>query len=110
MAHVKSTFNNTIVTITTETGEVLLCGSAGKFGFKGAKKGTPFAASQIATSMAKDMMAMGIKEVAVNLQGPGSGRESVVRGLQASGLAITVLRDVTPLPFNGCRSPKKRRV
>jgi small subunit ribosomal protein S11 len=110
VAHVKSTFNNTIVTITTDAGEVLLSGSAGKFGFKGAKKGTPFAASQIATSMAKDMMAMGIKDVEVNLQGPGSGRESVVRGLQAAGLAITVLRDVTPLPFNGCRSPKKRRV
>lgn len=110
VAHVKSTFNNTIVTVTTDSGDVLMGASAGKFGFKGAKKGTPFAASQIATSLAKDMMAMGIKDVEVNLQGPGSGRESVVRGLQASGLVVTVLRDVTPLPFNGCRSPKKRRV
>lgn len=110
VAHVKSTFNNTIVTITTESGDVLLGGSAGRLGFKGAKKGTPFAASQIASTLAKDMSAMGIKEVEVNLQGPGSGRESVVRALQSAGISITVLRDVTPLPFNGCRSPKKRRV
>ena|SRR3990167_1860042 len=110
VVHVKSTFNNTVVTITTETGDVLLGSSAGQLGFKGAKKGTPFAASQIGTNLAKDMMVMGVKEVSVNLQGPGSGRESVVRALQASGLTVTVLRDVTPLPFNGCRSPKKRRV
>lgn len=110
VAHVKSTFNNTIVTITTESGDVLLGGSAGRLGFKGAKKGTPFAASQIVSTLVKDMSAMGIKEVEVNLQGPGSGRESVVRALQSAGISITVLRDVTPLPFNGCRSPKKRRV
>ena len=110
VVHVKSTFNNTIVTVTTDTGDVVLSGSAGRFGFKGAKKGTPFAASQIASTLAKDMLSMGVKDVEVNLQGPGSGRESVARALQASGIAVTVLRDVTPLPFNGCRSPKKRRV
>ncbi|OGB84200.1 30S ribosomal protein S11 [candidate division TM6 bacterium RIFCSPHIGHO2_12_FULL_32_22] len=110
IANVKSTFNNTLVSITTESGDVLLRGSAGKFGFKGSRKGTPFAASQIGSNLAKDMSALGIKNVEVNLQGPGSGRESVVRALQAAGLNITVLRDVTPLPHNGCRAPKKRRV
>lgn len=91
-------------------GDVLLRGSAGKHGFKGARKGTPFAASQIASTLAKDMGLMGIKTVEVNLQGPGSGRDSVVRSMQASGLNVSVLRDVTPLPHNGCRPPKKRRV
>jgi len=110
VAHVKSTFNNTIVTITTLEGDVLLSSSAGKLGYKGAKKGTPFAASQIASSLAKDMTTYGVKNVEVNLQGPGSGRDSVVRSLQGSGFNITVLRDVTPLPHNGCRPPKKRRV
>jgi len=110
IAHVRSTFNNTIVTITTLEGDVLLSGSAGKLGYKGAKKGTPFAASQIASNLAKDMTTYGVKNVEVNLQGPGSGRDSVVRALQASGFNITVLRDVTPLPHNGCRPPKKRRV
>jgi len=110
VAHVKSSFNNTLVTITTTDGDVLLSSSAGKLGYKGAKKGTPFAATQIASSLAKEMNSFGVKNVEVNLQGPGSGRDSVVRGLQASGLNITVLRDVTPLPHNGCRPPKKRRV
>lgn len=110
IAHVKSTFNNTIVTITTLEGDVLLSSSAGRLGYKGAKKGTPFAASQIASNLAKDMTTYGIKNVEVNLQGPGSGRDSVVRSLQGSGFNITVLRDVTPLPHNGCRPPKKRRV
>jgi len=110
IAHVRSTFNNTIVTITTLEGDVLLSGSAGRLGYKGAKKGTPFAASQIASNLAKDMSNYGVKNVEVNLQGPGSGRDSVVRALQASGFNITVLRDVTPLPHNGCRPPKKRRV
>lgn len=110
IAHVRSTFNNTIVTITTPEGDVLLSGSAGKLGFKGSRKSTPFAATQIATNLAKDMQTMGVKDVEVNLQGPGSGRDSVVRALQASGLNITVLRDVTPLPHNGCRPAKKRRV
>jgi len=110
VVHVKSTFNNTLVSITTMEGDVLLRGSAGKHGFKGARKGTPFAASQIASTLAKDMGTMGIKTVEVNLQGPGSGRDSVVRAMQASGLNVSVLRDVTPLPHNGCRPPKKRRV
>lgn len=110
VVHVKSTFNNTLVAVTTPEGDVLLRGSSGKLGFKGSRKGTPFAASQIGATLAKDMTAMGIKSLEVNLQGPGSGRDSVVRSLQASGLYITTLRDVTPLPHNGCRPPKKRRV
>ena len=110
IAHVKSTFNNTLVSITTADGDVLFQGSAGRLGFKGARKGTPFAATQIATGLAKEMVNMGIRSVEVNLQGPGSGRDSVVRSLQASGLNVTVLRDVTPLPHNGTRAPKKRRV
>lgn len=110
VAHIMSTFNNTLVSITTLEGDVLLRGSSGKMGFKGARKGTPFAASQIGTALAKDMQIMGIKNVEVNMQGPGSGRDSVVRALQGAGLHISVLRDVTPLPHNGCRSPKKRRV
>ncbi len=110
VAHVKSSFNNTLVTITSVEGDVVLSSSAGKLGFKGSRKGTPFAASQIAGGLAKDMQAMGIKTVEVNLQGPGSGRDSVVRAFQGSGLHVSVLRDVTPLPHNGTRPPKKRRV
>ncbi len=110
IAHVTSTFNNTMVTVTTPDGDVLLSGSAGGLGFKGSRKGTPFAASQIASNLAKDMKAMGIKRLEVNLQGPGSGRDSVVRSFQSMGFGIEVLRDVTPLPHNGCRPPKKRRV
>ena len=110
VAHVKSSFNNTHVTITTLEGDVLLSMSAGRLGFKGSRKGTPFAASQIATTLHKDMVPLGIKNVEINLQGPGSGRESVVRSFQSAGLNITVLRDVTPLPHNGCRPAKKRRV
>lgn len=110
VAHVKSTFNNTLVSITTEEGDVVLAGSSGKMGFKGSRKGTPFAASQVASVLAKDMVAMGIKSLEVNLQGPGSGRDSVVRSFQGAGLNVSVLRDVTPLPHNGCRPPKKRRV
>jgi len=110
IAHIKSTFNNTIVSITTLDGDVLFQGSAGRFGFKGARKGTPFAASQIGSTLAKDMSTIGVKHIEVNLQGPGSGRDSVVRSFQAAGFDITTLRDVTPLPHNGCRPPKKRRV
>lgn len=110
VAHVKSTFNNTMVTITSPEGDVVLSSSAGKLGFKGSRKGTPFAASQIASGLSKDMQAMGIKTVEINLQGPGSGRDSVVRAFQGSGLHVSVLRDVTPLPHNGTRAPKKRRV
>jgi small subunit ribosomal protein S11 len=110
VAHIKSTFNNTLVAITTTDGDVLLRGSAGKMGFKGARKGTPFVAGQIGGILAKDMQAMGVKNIEINLQGPGSGRDSVVRAFQGAGMHISVLRDVTPLPHNGCRPPKKRRV
>jgi len=110
IVHVQSTFNNTIVSITDLEGNKLLQGSCGKLGFSGARKGTPFAASQVGNTLAKDMSAMGIKNLEVNMRGPGSGRDSVVRSLQASGFFISVLRDVTPLPHNGVRQPKKRRV
>jgi small subunit ribosomal protein S11 len=109
-AHVKSSFNNTLVTISRMNGDVLLRGSSGQLGFKGARKGTPFAATQIANKLAKELISMGVKNVEVNMRGPGSSRDSVVRALQSSGLAISLLRDVTPLPHNGCRPPKKRRV
>ncbi len=110
VAHVKSSFNNTLVTISTTKGDVLLRGSSGQLGFKGARKGTPFAATQIANKLAKELISLGVRMVEVNMQGPGSSRDSVIRALQSSGLAITLLRDVTPLPHNGCRAPKKRRV
>ena len=110
IVHVTSTFNNTIVSITTTEGDVLLRSSAGRLGFKGSRKGTPFAASQIASALAKEVQTMGIRSLEINLQGPGSGRDSVVRAFQSAGLHISVLRDVTPLPHNGCRPPKKRRV
>ena len=110
VAHVKATFNNTLVTITSLEGDVVLSCSAGKLGFKGSRKGTPFAASQVASTLSKDMQTMGVKTLEVNLQGPGSGRDSVVRAFQGSGLHVSVLRDVTPLPHNGTRPPKKRRV
>jgi small subunit ribosomal protein S11 len=110
IAHVKSSFNNTLVSITTLEGDVLLRASGGKLGYKGSRKGTPFAATQLGSTLARDMASMGIKAVEVNMQGPGSGRDSVVRGLQTGGIIVTTLRDVTPLPHNGCRAPKKRRV
>lgn len=110
IAHVKSTFNNTLVSISTLDGNILFGSSGGKLGFKGSRKGTPFAASQIGAALAKDMSLVGVKHVEVNLQGPGSGRDSVVRSFQSAGFNISVLRDVTPLPHNGCRPPKKRRV
>jgi len=110
IAHVKSSFNNTLVSITTTDGDVLLRGSAGHLGFKGARKGTPFAATQVGTNLAKELIGMGARLVEVNMQGPGSGRDAVVRALQSSGLNVTILRDVTPLPHNGVRAPKKRRV
>jgi small subunit ribosomal protein S11 len=110
IAHVKSTFNNTIVSITTMEGDVLFASSAGRLGFKGSRKSTPFAASQIASTLAKEMQMVGVKELEVNMQGPGSGRDSVVRAFQSAGMSVRTLRDVTPLPHNGCRPPKKRRV
>ena len=110
IAHVKSTFNNTIVSITTMEGDVLFSSSSGRLGFKGSRKSTPFAASQIASTLAKEMQLVGVKELEVNMQGPGSGRDSVVRAFQSAGMTVSMLRDVTPLPHNGCRAPKKRRV
>ena len=110
IAHVKSTFNNTIVSITTMEGDVLFSSSAGRLGFKGSRKSTPFAASQIASTLAKEMQVVGVKNLEVNMQGPGSGRDSVVRAFQSACMSVSVLRDVTPLPHNGCRAPKKRRV
>lgn len=110
IAHVKSTFNNTIVSITTMDGDVLFSSSAGRLGFKGSRKSTPFAASQIAATLAKEMQMVGVKELEVNMQGPGSGRDSVVRAFQSAGMSVKTLRDVTPLPHNGCRPSKKRRV
>lgn len=109
IAHVKSTFNNTIVSITTMEGDVLFSSSSGRLGFKGSRKSTPFAASQIASTLAKDMQTVGVKTLEVNMQGPGNSKDAVVRAFQASGVAISTLRDVTPLPHNGCRPPKKRR-
>lgn len=110
LVHVQSTFNNTLASVTTLEGDVLLRCSSGRLGFKGSRKGTPFAGSQVGIFLAKEMLPFGIKTVEINLQGPGSGRDSVVRALQAQGYAVSVLRDVTPLPHNGCRPPKKRRV
>ena len=100
VAHVRSTFNNTLVSITTTDGDVILRGSSGVLGFKGARKGTPFAATQIANRLAKELVGMGARLVEVNMQGAGSGKDSVVRALQSSGLTVSVLRDVTPLPLD----------
>lgn len=109
VAHVKSTFNNTLVTITTLDGDVLLGSSGGKLGFKGSRKSTPYAGTQIGAEVAKQMVGMGVKRAEINLKGPGVGRDAFVRSLQAAGIEIDKLRDVTPLPHNGCRAPKKRR-
>jgi len=110
IAHVKSTFNNTIVSITTMEGDVLFSSSAGRLGFKGSRKSTPFVASQIASALAKEMQGVGVKTLEINMQGPGSGRDSVVRAFQSAGFGVSILRDVTLLPHNGCRPPSKRRV
>lgn len=110
VAHVKATFNNTIITITTMNGDVVAWASAGKAGFKGSKKSTPFAATIAAEAAGREAAAMGMKRVHVHVQGPGSGRESAIQALQAAGLTIRSIKDVTPIPHNGCRPPKKRRV
>ncbi|MBI3614921.1 MAG: 30S ribosomal protein S11 [Candidatus Omnitrophica bacterium] len=110
IAHVQATFNNTIITITDRQGNVLCWASTGVVGFSGSKKATPFAAQVAAENAAKKAIGMGVKEVEVFVKGPGSGRESAVRALQAAGLTITMIRDVTPVPHNGCRPPKRRRV
>jgi small subunit ribosomal protein S11 len=110
VVHIQSTFNNTIVTASDTQGQVIAWSSAGTVGFKGAKKGTPFAAQQAAESVAKRSMDQGMRQVEVLLKGPGSGRETAIRALQAAGLEVTVIKDVTPIPHNGCRPPKRRRV
>lgn len=110
IAHIKSTFNNTIVTITDPHGNAIAWASAGNLGFKGSRKSTPFAAQMAAEAAAKAAMEHGMKEVEVNVKGPGSGREAAIRSLQAAGLEVSVIKDVTPIPHNGCRPPKRRRV
>jgi small subunit ribosomal protein S11 len=110
IAHIQSTFNNTIVTITDGSGDTLCYASAGTVGFKGSRKSTPFAAQRAAEEAASKATKFGLKEVDVRIKGPGSGRESAVTALQSAGLLIKAIEDVTPLPHNGCRPPKKRRV
>lgn len=109
-AHIHSSFNNTIVTITDTQGNVISWASAGELGFKGSKKSTPFAAQQAAETAAKVAMEHGLKSIEVYVKGPGSGREAAIRALQGAGLEISVIKDVTPIPHNGCRPPKRRRV
>jgi small subunit ribosomal protein S11 len=110
IACVQATFNNTIVTITDGTGNVITWASAGSVGFKGSRKSTPFAAQMASESAAQKAMAQGMKEVKVYVKGPGAGREAAIRSLQAAGLEITAIKDVTPIPHNGCRPRKRRRV
>ncbi len=110
IVHLKASFNNTIVTITDERGNTISWASAGTAGFKGSRKSTPYAAQMAAEKAAKSAMDQGVKRVEVHVKGPGPGRESAIRQLQAAGLEITVIRDVTPIPHNGCRPPKRRRV
>lgn len=109
-AHIQTTFNNTIVTITDQSGNVIAWSSAGSLGFKGSKKGTPFAAQIASETAAKKAIEMGMKHVEVYVKGPGAGRETAIRALQSAGLEITLIKDVTPVPHNGCRPPKRRRV
>jgi small subunit ribosomal protein S11 len=109
-AHIRATFTNTIVTIADRVGAVIAWASAGSVGFKGAKKGTPFAAQLAAETAARKAMASGVKEVVLLVKGPGVGREAAIRAIQAAGLEITLIKDMTPIPHNGCRPPKRRRV
>ncbi|MEA1995028.1 MAG: 30S ribosomal protein S11 [Campylobacterota bacterium] len=110
IAHIQTTFNNALISITDKMGNSLFWASAGTSGFKGAKKGTPFAAQVTAESVAKKALSAGLKEVDVMIKGPGGGRETAIRALQAAGLEVRSIKDVTPIPHNGCRPPKKRRV
>ena len=110
VVHLQATFNNTIVTITDRTGATLSWASAGSVGFKGSRKSTPFAAQLAAENAAKKAMEHGVRQVEVHVKGPGSGRESAIRALQTVGLEVKSIRDVTPIPHNGCRPPKRRRV
>lgn len=110
VAHIRSTFNNTIVTITDTNGNALSWATSGGMGFKGSRKSTPFASQMAAEAAAKTAMEHGLREVEVFVKGPGSGREAAIRQLQAAGLEVTTIKDVTPIPHNGCRPPKRRRV
>jgi small subunit ribosomal protein S11 len=110
VAHVQASFNNTIVTITDGDGNVITWASAGKVGFKGSRKSTPFAAQVAAEASAREALNLGMKRVEVWVKGPGAGREAAIRSLQAAGLEISAIKDVTPIPHNGCRPPKRRRV
>ncbi len=110
IAHIRSTFNNTIVTITDTRGNALSWASAGGLGFRGSRKSTPFAAQMAAETAAKAAMEHGLKQVEVFVKGPGAGREAAIRSLQAAGLEVNLIKDVTPIPHNGCRPPKRRRV
>ena len=109
-AHVHASFNNTIISLTDMEGGVVAWASAGKAGFKGSRKSTPFAAQVAADAAAKEAMALGLRKVEVWVKGPGAGREAAIRSLQAAGMEITAIKDVTPIPHNGCRPPKRRRV
>lgn len=110
VVHIKASFNNTIITITDTYGNVVTWSSSGRVGFKGSRKSTPFAAQQAANTAAKTAMDMGMQKVTIEVKGPGSGRESAIRSLEATGLQILTIHDVTPLPHNGCRPKKKRRI
>ena len=110
IAHIKSTFNNTIITITDLTGNVVSWASPGTMGFKGSRKSTPFAAQQAADRCAREVMDMGMKKVEAWIKGPGAGREAAIRSLKSAGLEVTAVKDVTPVPHNGCRQKKRRRV
>lgn len=110
VAHIRSTFNNTIVTITDPHGNAIAWSSAGSLGFKGSRKSTPFAAQMAAESAARVAMEHGMRSLEVSVKGPGAGREAAIRSLQATGLEVNMIRDVTPIPHNGCRPPKRRRV
>lgn len=109
-AHIRSTFNNTVITITDLEGNVLSWSSGGNMGYKGSRKSTPFAAQMAAEKAAKDAMEHGLQNVEVYVKGPGAGRESAIRSLQSAGLEVSLIKDVTPIPHNGCRPPKRRRV
>ncbi|HEB76782.1 MAG TPA: 30S ribosomal protein S11 [Nitrospirae bacterium] len=110
VAHVQTTFNNTIVTITDKNGNVVSWATAGSIGFKGSRKGTPYAAQIAAENASRRAIDMGMKQIDVYIKGPGAGRESAIRAIQATGLEINIIKDVTPVPHNGCRPPKRRRV
>ncbi|BAR92113.1 30S ribosomal protein S11 [Blattabacterium cuenoti] len=109
-AHIQATFNNIIITLTNKKGDVVAWSSAGKMNFRGSKKNTPYAAQMVAENVAKEGLNAGIKKVEVKIKGPGAGRDAAIRALSNSGIIVTIIKDITPLPHNGCRPPKRRRV